>query len=183
VGGSDEALAVTTVREYLAALERLMIVEDQPAWGPHLRSRSRLHKTPKRHLVDPSLAVAAVGATPSSLLRDFELFGLVFESMVIRDLRVHAQAIDGEILQYLDNTGLEADAIVRLRDGRWAAFEIKLGHGDIDRAAANLIRLRDTRIDQERVGAPTLLAVIVATGLSYMRPDGVAVVAVGALGP
>lgn len=183
VGGSDGPLAVTTVREYLTALERLMIVEDQPAWGPHLRSRSRLQKSTKRHFVDPSLAAAAIGATPQSLLRDLELFGLVFESMVIRDLRVYAQAIDAEVLQYLDNTGLEADAIVRVRDGRWAAFEVKLGHGEVDRAAANLIKLRDDRVDTTRTGAPLLLGVIVATGLSYMRADGVAVIAIGALGP
>lgn len=183
VGGSDESLALTTVREYLAVLERLMIIEDQPAWGPHLRSRSRLQKAAKRHFVDPSLAVAAVGATPKSLLSDLETLGLVFESMVIRDLRIYAQASDGEVLHYHDNTGLEVDAIVRVRDGRWAAFEVKLGHGDVDRAAANLIKLRDMRIDLDRTGAPALLGVIVATGLSYMRADGVGVIAVGALGP
>ena len=183
VGGSDEPLALTTVREYLAVLEQLMIVEDQPAWGPHLRSRSRLQKAPTRHFVDPSLAVAAVGATPTSLLNDLGMLGLVFESMVVRDLRIYAQSVDGEVLHYHDNTGLEVDAIVRVRDGRWAAFEVKLGHGDVDRAAANLIKLRDMRIDLERAAAPTSLAVIVATGLSYVRPDGVAVVAVGSLGP
>jgi uncharacterized protein len=182
-GGADGVLADSTIRDYLSALKRLMIVEDQPAWTPHLRSKSRLRKASKRHFVDPSLAVAALGATPRSLLQDLEFLGFVFESMVIRDLRIHAQGADAEVLQYQDNTGLEVDAIVRTRDGRWAAFEVKLGQRHVDEAAHNLLKFRDQRIDTVRVGEPTVLAVITGTGLSYMRDDGVAVIAAGALGP
>src|SRR6185437_15324798 len=109
------------------ALERLMIIEDQPAWKPHLRSRWQLRVTPKRHFVDPSLAVAALGASPERLLRDLNYLGLLFESLVIRDLRVYAQRLDGVVPYYADNSGLEVDTIVETRDGRWAAFEVKLG--------------------------------------------------------
>ena len=131
---------------YLAVLERLMIIEDQPAWTPHLRSRARLRRGPKRHFADPSLAVAALGATPDRLLEDLELFGFLFESLVVRDLRVYAQAADAEVLQYRDSTGLEVDAIVQARDGRWAAFEIKLGAGRVDDAARNLLKFA-ARVD------------------------------------
>ena len=183
VCGADEVLADSTIRDYLAALERLMVIEDQPAWAPHLRSRARLRKASKRHFVDPSLAVAALGATPTHLLEDLEFFGFVFESMVIRDLRIYAQAADAEVLQYKDSSELEIDAVVRVRDGRWAAFEVKLGQDQVDEAAQNLLRFRNERVDTARAGNPAMLAVIVSTGLSYMREDEVAVVSVGALGP
>ncbi len=103
---------------YLQALERLMVIEDQSAWAPHLRSRARLRKAPKRHFVDPSLALAAVGAAPERLLQDLEWFGQVFESLVIRDLRVSSQSLDGEVFHYRDDYGLEVDAVLQLRDGR-----------------------------------------------------------------
>lgn len=181
-GGADGPLKDDTVREYLAALERLMVVEDQPAWAPHLRSRYRLRSAPKRHFVDPSLAVAALRAAPNALLKDLRLFGFLFESLVIRDLRVYAQAADAQVLQYRDSGGLEVDAIVQTGDGRWMAFEVKLGAGQIDEAAASLGRFA-ARIDTERCGSPALLGVIVATGYGYLREDGIAVIPIGALGP
>ena len=137
-GGADGALDSATVRGYLAALERLMIVESQPAWAPHLRSKSVLRRGSKRHFVDPSLAVAALRATPDRLLQDLELLGFLFESLVVRDLRTYAQAVDASVLQYRDNTGVEVDAIVERADGAWAAFEIKLGVGYVDDAAEKL---------------------------------------------
>jgi predicted AAA+ superfamily ATPase len=160
-----------------------MIVEDQPAWGPHLRSKSRLRKAAKRHLADPSLAVAALGATPRSLLEDLELFGFLFESMVVRDLRIYAQAAGAEVLHYRDGTGLEVDAIVQARDGRWGAFEVKLEQREVDLAAQHLIKLRDERVDTTRAGTPAVLGVIVPSGISYLRDDGVGVVSLSALGP
>jgi uncharacterized protein len=181
-GGADGPLKDDTVREYLAALERLMVVESQPAWAPHLRSRYRLRTAPKRHFVDPSLAVAALRATPDRLLGDLNLLGLLFESLVVRDLRIYAQAADAQVLHYRDSSGLEVDAIVEAGDGRWMAFEIKLGHGQIDDAAATLSRFA-TRVDKARCGSPALLAVIVASGYGYRREDGVAVIPIGALGP
>jgi uncharacterized protein len=180
-GGSDGALEDETVRGYLDALERLMIVEDQPAWAPHLRSRSILRSAAKRHFVDPSLAVAALRATPERLLKDMNLLGLLFESMVVRDLRVYAQANDARILHYRDNTGLEVDAIIETADGRWAALEIKLGTGQVDDAASNLLKFAD-RVDTRKCGEPALLGVIIGVGYGYRREDGVAVVPIGALG-
>ncbi len=181
-GGAEGPLKDDTVREYLGALERLMVIEDQPAWAPHLRSSYRLRTAPKRHFVDPSLAVAALRATPDRLLDDLNLLGFLFESLVVRDLRVYAQAADGRVLQYRDNGGLEVDAIVETGNGRWMAFEVKLGHGQIDDAAASLMRFAK-RIDTARCGSPALLGVIVATGYGYRRQDGVAVIPIGALGP
>jgi uncharacterized protein len=181
-GGADGQLKDDTVREYLGALERLMVVEDQPAWAPHLRSKHRLRTAPKRHFVDPSLAVAALRATPDRLLRDLNLFGFLFESLVVRDLRIYAQATDARVSQYRDSGGLEVDAIVERGDGRWMAFEVKLGHGQIDAAAASLTRFAE-RIDTARCGNPALLGVVVATGYAYRRRDGIAVIPVGALGP
>jgi len=181
-GGADGPLDERTVTDYLQALERLMVIEDQPAWAPHLRSRARLRKAPKRHFVDPSLALAAAGASAERLLQDFEWFGQLFESLVIRDLRVLSQPLDGEVLHYRDDYGVEVDAIVQLRDGRWGAIEIKLGEGQVEQAAANLKRFAE-QIDGQRSGSPAFLAVICGKGYGYRRADGVVVVPVGALGP
>ncbi|MFN8619633.1 MAG: DUF4143 domain-containing protein [Chloroflexota bacterium] len=181
-GGAEGPLDADTVRAYLEALERVMVTEDQPAWAPHLRSRSILRSSPKRHLADPSLAVAALQAGPDRLVTDLSLLGHLFESLVVHDLRVHAQALDAQVLHYRDNTGSEVDAIVELRDGSWAAFEIKLGSGGIDQGAASLHRFVE-RVDQARVGAPRVLGVITAFGYGYVRPDGVAVIPIGTLGP
>ncbi|WP_423927066.1 ATP-binding protein [Candidatus Palauibacter sp.] len=182
VAGPGGSLNDETARGYLTALERLMVVENQPPWSPRLRSRSRLRRSPKRHFVDPSLAVAALRAGPEDLLSDFEWFGFLFESMVVRDLRVYAQAIDADVFHYRDNTGLEIDAIVDAGPRRWGAFEIKLGTGRIDEAARNLLKFAD-RVETERCGEPAALGVIVGSGYGYTRNDGVAVIPIGALGP
>ena len=181
-GGAEGPLSRNTVADYLDVLERLMILESQPAWAPHLRSKAILRSSHKRHFVDPSLAVAALGARPERLLRDIELLGLLFESLVVRDLRVLAQPLDGRVSHYRDNTGLEVDAIVQLADGRWAAFEVKLGIGAVDQAAASLLKFAGI-VDTTKSGEPAALAVITSTGYGYTRPDGVAVIPIGALGP
>ncbi len=176
-GSGDDA-----VRAYIDVLERLMIVENQPAWAPHLRSRSRLRQGPKRRFVDPSLAVASLRATPERLLADIEWFGFLFESLAIRDLRIFAQAVDADVFHYRDNTELEVDAIMETQDGRWAAFEVKLGQSAVDEAAATLLRFAD-RVDTRKCGSPAMLAVITGNGFGYVRPDGVAVIPIGSLGP
>lgn len=181
-GGAEEAISAKTAREYATALERLRIVEDQPPWSTHLRSKSRLRKSSKRHFVDPSLAVASLGATPERVLDDMKLFGFLYESLVTRDLRVYAQAAGGIVYQYRDNTGLEVDAIVEAVDGRWAAFEIKLGQSRVDEAAENLLKFED-RVDTTRAGEPALLGVVVSGGYGYRRDDDVAVIPLGSLGP
>ena len=181
-GGDAGPLDADTVSGYLAALRRLMVYEEQRAWSPHLRSRSILRKSPKRHFVDPSLAVAAIGATPERLIGDLRFLGFLFESMVYRDLAIYSRASDAEVFHYRDNTNLEVDAIIQKRQGDWCAFEVKLGVGQIDAAAAALLKFRD-RIDVGAVGEPKLLAVVVSTGYAYRRSDGVAVIPVGSLGP
>jgi uncharacterized protein len=180
--GGGDPLKQHTVSEYLSALERLFVIEDQPPWEPHLRSRSILRKSPKRHFVDPSLAVAALGADLEGLLRDLNLLGFLFESLVVRDLRVYSQSSRGKVSQFLDNKGLEVDAIVEF-EGRWGAFEIKLGgEENIEVGAATLRKFAD-EVDTRRSGGPAVLGVIVAGGYGYSREDGVQVIPITALGP
>ena len=157
VGEDDRPLKADTVAEYLDALERLMVVENLPAWSPHLRSRKSLRQTPIRHFVDPSLAVAALRATPARLTAD-EFLGLLFESLVVRDLRVHAQAADAQVFHYREKDGLEVDAVVEAADGRWAAFEMKLGERWVDDGAKSLRRLA-RRLEGSDHGKPSALAV------------------------
>lgn len=177
-----ESLDRDSATAYLGALERLMVVEDQPAWAPALRSRIELRSSPRRHFVDPSLAVALLRANPTRLLGDLEAMGLLFESLVIRDLRVLAQPLGGRVLHYRDNKGLEVDAVVVCDDGRWGAFEVKLGSTRIDEAAENLLAFA-RKVDTSRCGEPGVLGVVTGTGHAYRRKDGVHVVPIGTLGP
>ncbi|WP_419552324.1 ATP-binding protein [Candidatus Poriferisodalis sp.] len=181
--GSGGGLHRTTVGSYLSALQRLFVLEDLFHWRTHLRSRATLTTKAKRHFVDPSLAAAVLRATPGRLLGDLPAFGFMFESLVVRDLRIYAQANDAVVSHYRDSDHLEADAIVEAGDGRWMAVEVTLGsaHG-IDDAAKALLRLA-AKVDTDRVGPPSKLVVITASGYSYDRPDGVAVVSVSALAP
>lgn len=171
-----------TVDSYVAALRALYVFEDLPAWTPSLRSKTRIATTPTRHFVDPSLAVAALGASPAILLKDLPTLGLLFESMAVRDLRVYAQTLKGEVFHYRDATGLEADAVIVLRDGRWGLVEVKLGASLVDEGAANLLKLAG-RIDRDAMGAPSFLLVITPAHYAYRRPDGVYVVPLGCLKP
>ena len=182
VNGADGNLKEETISSYLDALARLMITEDLSAWSPALRSRTRLRAAPVRHFVDPSLAVAAMRASPERLLADPNWFGFLFENLVVRDLRVYAQALEAEVYHYRDESGLEADAIIEMADGRWAAFEVKLGQGEVDSAAEHLKKLRD-RVDSRTAAEPLALAVITGAGYGYVRRDGVAVIPIGALAP
>lgn len=173
----------TTVKTYLEALSRLFVIEDLPAWNVHLRSRARLLSSPRRLFVDPSLAPAALGAGPQRYLDDLEAFGFLFESMAVRDLRVYAQVHDASVYYYRDSYGLEADAVIETRDGRWIAAEVKLGGAEaIDQAAAALLKLRE-RVSERRAAGLVQLMVVTGGRYSYRRPDGVAVVPLAALGP
>lgn len=181
-GRPEDPVSDDAVADYLSSLGRLFVVEDQPAWQPHLRSRHRLRRAAKRHFVDPSLAVAALRAEPAELLRDLDFLGLLFESMVIRDLRIHAQALDGTVEHYQDSGDLEVDAIVSTGSA-WGAFEVKLGgERRVEEGAGSLLKFSE-RIDAARSGEPAVLAVIVAGGYGYVREDGVQVIPVSALGP
>ncbi len=183
VAEAGEPICAETVAAYLRSLQRLFVIEEQRHWSVSLRSRSRLRKSPKRHFVDPSLAVAALGAGPARLGRDMRLFGLLFESLVVRDLRVYVEPLRASVFHYRDNTGLEADAIIEHPDGSWMAVEVKLGgERAIEAAAHSLLRLCE-RVNTDQAGEPADLIVVTASGYPYRRPDGVSVIPVTALGP
>ncbi|MDE0067244.1 MAG: DUF4143 domain-containing protein [Acidimicrobiaceae bacterium] len=172
-----------TVASYLAALGRLFVVEEIPAWRPHIASRAQARNSAKIHLVDPSLTVAALRLTVDMLMRDLSFVGRLFESMALRDLQIYAAAIECSLSHYRDSHHLEVDAIIEHPDGRWAAAEIKLGGSEaIDKGAESLLRLR-ARLKGGRTGAPARLAVVTATGFAYERPDGVCVVPLTSLRP
>lgn len=178
---TNTAVSAQTVRKYLDALTRVFVVEEQPAWAVHLRSGVRLRVRPKWHFVDPSLAAAALRAHPEALLDDLEAFGPLFESLAVRDLRIYAQALGGTVYHYRDASGLEVDAIVELGDGRWSAFEVKLGGtAHVDKAAANLRALK-AKVSPARASQLATLNVVTAGTESYPRPDGVNVIPLGHL--
>jgi uncharacterized protein len=180
---AEKPLGDTTLHDYIRALGRLFLIEDQPSWKPELRSRVRLAATPKRHLADPSLAVAALGATPQRLLGpEIELAGFLFESQAIHDLRTYAQPHRAEVRFYRDNKGLEIDAIIETANGRWLAAEIKLGHHRVDEAAGNLLALQK-KLSPATTAACGALLVVVADSPTYTRPDGVQVTSIASLGP
>lgn len=170
-----------SIYDYMEALERLMILENQPAWNPHIRSSSALIKSPKRHFTDVALAVAAIGANEKSLLNDLNYTGFLFESLVIHELRVYGQVHDAQVFHYRDSSGTEIDAIVQKYDGTWSAFEIKLGVGQIDEAAASLHKFV-SKLDLNHVAPPQSLNIITGTGISYTRKDGINVISIGSLG-
>jgi predicted AAA+ superfamily ATPase len=170
-----------TVYEYLDALNRLMITEEQPAWNTHLRSSSSLRKTPKRHFTDVCLSVAALGTDAKSLLADLNFTGFLFESLVAHELRVYAQANDAKVFYYRDSSELEIDAIVQKYNGDWMAFETKLGTGQIEDAAATLKKFVSV-LDLQKVKPPQSLNIITGTGISYTRADGINVISIASLG-
>ncbi|PJI93909.1 ATP-binding protein [Luteimicrobium subarcticum] len=182
VGGADGPLRRGTVADYLEALERLMLTEDLPAWGGHMRSTTPLRKSPTRYMVDPSLGVAALGRGPEQLLHDMNATGFHFEAMVVRDLRIYAQPLGGHLSHWRDNNGHEVDVVVTLADGRWGALEVRMGPDSVDSAAASLLRFQE-KVDVERLGAPVFLGVVTTRTAAYRRPDGVYVLPVAALGP
>lgn len=158
-----------------------MVIYEQPAYNPHIRSSASLRKTPKRHLCDPSLAGAVLGLDHDSLKRDLKYTGFLFESLAVHELKVYAKANDAEIFHYQDSYGLEVDAIVQKRNGDYAVFEIKLGVGFIEEAAANLKKF-SANIDSSKMPLPKSLNIITGTGMSYRRPDGIHIISLTALG-
>lgn len=132
---AETRLSDKTIASYMNALRRIFVLEDVPAWSPSLRSKTAIRTSSKRQFVDPSIAIAALRTSPEGLLKDFNAFGFLFESLCTRDVRIYAQASDGDVFHYRDKNGLESDLIVRLRNGRWAAIEVKLGAKQIDTAA------------------------------------------------
>ncbi len=178
----EPPLSWQATANYIDALGRVFMVEDLPVWPTRLRTRAKLQQAPKRHFVDPSLTAAVLGATPHRLLDDPETLGLLFESLVIRDLRVYASANRAEVFHWRTSYGDEFDAVVERRDGAWIPVEIKLSAARVDEAAESLTRACQS-IDAGSRGAPINKLVVTATGYSYRRPDGVCVVPVTALAP
>ncbi len=169
-----------TVSTYINALRRIFVLEDLPAWSPSLRSKTAIRTSAKRHFVDPSIATAVLRTNPEGVLSDFQYFGFLFEALCTRDIRVYAQLNDADVFHYRDKSGLEADLIVRLRDGRWAAIEVKLGKKQIDQAAENLLALK-ARINEDKMGKASFLMVLSGGQYAYRRNDGVLVVPIGCL--
>lgn len=179
---SEASMTAPTFDSYMNALRRIFVVDDVPAWSPAMRSKSALRTSPKRAFVDPSIAAAVLRADPERLLADFNTFGFLFESMCIRDMRIYAQANDGEVFHYRDRNNLEADMIVQLRDGRWGAVEVKLGSRQIDEASRNLLDLA-RKVNSDKMGEPSFLMVLTGGEYAYRRPDGVWVVPLATLRP
>ncbi len=177
---NDESLSHATIDLYISALKKIFVLEDLPAWSAKLRSKTAIRTTAKRHFTDPSIATASLRATPSRLLSDFNTFGLLFESLCIRDLRIYAESIDGNVYHYRDKSGLEIDAIIQLADGRWGAAEIKMGGGQIEAAANNLLKLKKI-VDTEKMNEPSFLMVLTCTEYAFQLKNGVWVVPIGCL--
>lgn len=175
-------LSDKTVYSYINALKSIFVIEDMPAWNPNLRSKSAIRSSDTRYYIDPSIACAALGLGPDDLVNDLNTFGLLFECLCVRDLRVYSQALDGTVYHFRDKTGLECDAVVHLRNGRYGLIEIKLGGEKlIDEGAANLLELKD-RIDTTKMKSPSFMMVLTAVGdYAYRRSDGVLVVPVACL--
>ena len=176
-GMSDE-----TIASYIKALKKIFVIEDMPAWNPNLRSKTAIRTSDTRYFVDPSLAIAALGIGPDDLLNDLDTMGLLFETLCVRDLRVYAEANDGNVYHYRDKTGLECDTVVHLRNGSYGLIEIKLGgETRIEEGATNLIALAE-KIDTTKMKQPAFKMVLTAVGqYAYMRTDDVMVVPIGCL--
>ncbi len=180
IEATDTSLSDKTISSYMNALRRIFVIEDLPAWSPSLRSKTAIRTSAKRHFVDPSIATAVMRTEPDGILKDFEYFGFLFESLCTRDIRVYAQANDGDVFHYRDKSGLESDLIIHLRDGRWAAIEVKLGHKQIEEAAQNLLKIK-SKIDEDKMGKASFLMVITGGQYAYRRDDGVLIVPIGCL--
>lgn len=177
-----DLLDVDTISSYIKALKRIFVIEDVEAWNPNLRSKTAIRSSDTRYFTDPSIATASLGIGPADLISDLNTFGLIFETLCIRDLRIYSEALNGNVYHYRDKDGLECDAVIHLRDGRFGLIEIKLG-GDrlIEEGASSLLKLNN-KIDTTKMKKPSFLMVLTAIGdYAYRRADGVMVVPIGSL--
>ena len=181
---ANEATSMSdnTIESYLGALRKIFIIEDMPAWNPNLRSKTAIRTTDTRYFVDPSVATTALGLAPKDLINDLKTFGLIFETLCVRDLRVYADALDGKVYHYRDANGLECDAVVHLPDGSYGLVEIKLGGEKlIDEGVTNLGKLA-SKLDTSKMKAPAFSMIITAVGQkAYKRTDGIFIVPIGCL--
>lgn len=172
-----------TISSYLDALQKIFVVEDMPAWNPNIRSKTAIRTADTRYFVDPSIATAALGLGPADLIGDLNTMGFLFETLCVRDLRVFAEALNGNVYHYRDKSGLECDAVVHLRNGQYGLIEIKLGGESLINDGAETLNLLANQIDTTRMAAPALKMILTATGeYAYRRPaDGIYVVPIGCL--
>lgn len=181
---NERTMDTKTYDDYNEALNDIFIIEDMPAWNPNIRSKTSIRSTPTRHFVDTSIACRALGAGPEDLLNDLESFGLFFEDMAVRDLRIYSEVLGGEVRHYRDNAGLECDAVIHLENGSWGAVEIKLGGDDLIEAGASSLKLLKAKIEEKsNEKSPSFLMVLTAVGGAYQREDGVFVVPINLLKP
>ena len=183
IRNNDTSITRATVNSYIEALKKIFVIEDLPAWNPNLRSKTAIRTTNTRYFIDPSIATAALGFGPGDLMNDLRTFGLMFETMAIRDLRVYADAIDGNVYHYRDKNGLECDAVIHLRNGNYGLVEIKLGGEKlIEEGCKSLLKLAG-KIDTDKMKEPSFLMVLTASGdIAYQRKDGIYVVPISTLG-
>lgn len=184
MSNDTDTLSEDTVADYIKALKRLFVIEDLEAWNPNLRSKAAIRTSDTRYFVDPSIATTSLGIGPDDLINDLESFGLIFETMAVRDLRVYAEALDGKLYHYRDSTGLECDTVLHRRNGTYGLIEIKLGgETRIEEGATNLKNLAN-KIDTTRMPNPSFMMVLIGIGkYAYRRQDGVYVVPIGCLKP
>ena len=176
------SLSDNTVYDYIKALKKIFVIEDMPAWNPNLRSKTAIRTSDNRYFIDPSIATSALGASPNDLLNDLKTMGLMFETMAIRDLRVYADALDGQVYHYRDKNGLECDAVIHLRNGSYGLIEIKLGGDDLIEEGAKSLADLSADIDTTRMKSPSFMMVLTGVGdFPYQRDDGVLVVPIGCL--
>lgn len=176
------AMTEETISSYLLALKQIFVIEDVVAWNPNLRSKTTIRTSDTRYFVDPSIAIAALGVGPEDLIKDLNTFGLLFETMAIRDLRVYADALNGQVYHYRDRNGLECDAVVHLRNGNYGLIEIKLGGDSLIESGAETLKKLASRIDTDKMPAPSFLMVLTGIGpYSYQREDGILVVPITSL--
>ena len=174
-------MGLSTIKDYLDALRKLYVIDDTPAWNPNLRSKTAVRTSPTRYFVDPSIACSALGIGPRDLINDLNTFGLLFECLCVRDLKIYAEKNEGSVYHYRDKNGLEADAVIHFRNGNWAPVEVKLGNPEkIDESAKNLLKLAEN-IDTTKMKKPSFLMIVTATPYAYKREDGVLVVPIGCL--
>ena len=176
------SLSDNTVYDYINALKKIFVIEDMPAWNPNLRSKTALRTSDNRYFIDSAIATSALGASPNDLINDLNTMGLLFETLAVRDLRVYADALDGQVYHYRDKKGLECDAILHLRNGSFGLIEIKLGGDDlIEEGASSMKKLAD-EIDTTRMKSPSFMMVLTGVGdFPYRRDDGILVVPIGCL--
>lgn len=182
LSNDSQTLDEDTVADYIKALKRLFVIEDLEAWNPNIRSKAAIRTSDTRHFVDPSIGTAALGLGPKDLMNDLESFGLFFEDLAVRDLRIFADVLDGRLYHYRDSSGLECDTVLHRRNGTYALIEIKLGgEKAIEEAADSMKQLAET-IDHTRMPQPAFLMVLTAVGpYAYRRPDGVFVIPITCL--